>query len=247
MNADTLVVSSTIHDPRFTTEALPCYISRASNGSLKMKTFIFVVLFITLLCMAGQAQDHHRAEFFAGYSHGLVDDSTGRFFDTRGFTATGLQGFNGFEASGVYNVSRYVGIKGDLSGTYDRGNFSIPSGINGSFVGTANNSLYNVLGGVQFKDNSSARRLKPFAHLMVGIGHARTQVQVSCVPAGTCTEPFVFPDGSETGFAGAFGGGLDIRLSDRFDLRAFQLDYNPVKFDSGTIHNLRIGIGIVIK
>ncbi|MFN2501607.1 MAG: hypothetical protein ABR530_06310 [Pyrinomonadaceae bacterium] len=41
--------------------------------------------------------------------------------------------------------------------------------------------------------------------------------------------------------------GVDIKLNDRFDLRAFQLDYNPVNLETDMIHNLRLGVGIVIK
>jgi hypothetical protein len=51
---------------------------------------------------------------------------------------------------------------------------------------------------------------------------------------------------SETGFAGAFGGGLDIRASERIDIRAFQFDYNPTRLDGSTQHNFRVGVGIVI-
>ena len=69
-----------------------------------------------------------------------------------------------------------------------------------------------------------------------------------------------------TGFAAAIGGGLDIRLTPRIDLRAIQIDYNPMRFDFSdfgavgipgtptplgeprrTLHNFRIGIGIVIR
>jgi hypothetical protein len=51
---------------------------------------------------------------------------------------------------------------------------------------------------------------------------------------------------TETGFAGAFGGGLDIRASDRVDVRVIQFDYNPTRLFDSTQHNFRIGVGIVI-
>jgi len=56
----------------------------------------------------------------------------------------------------------------------------------------------------------------------------------------------VFFTDTETGLAGAFGGGLDIRASDRIDIRAFQFDYNPTRVFDSTQHNFRIGVGIVI-
>jgi Outer membrane protein beta-barrel domain len=209
-----------------------------------------IILLISLMMIGGiivSAQDYKKTEVYVGYSRGQVDGSTGRFFLARGFRETGPGDFNGAEIAGVYNFSRYVGLKADVSATYNGGDFQVSSG-NGFFTGTTKNSLYNVLGGVQFKANSSERRLRPFAHILLGVGHARTDVKASCSTGGnTCTEPFIFPDQDETGFAGAFGGGLDIKLSDRFDLRAVQFDYNPVKLDSGTLHNARIGIGLVIK
>lgn len=51
--------------------------------------------------------------------------------------------------------------------------------------------------------------------------------------------------GKDTGLAGAFGGGMDLRLSNRFDIRLIQIDYNPMKLFNGTQHNLRVGIGLV--
>ncbi len=108
-------------------------------------------------------------------------------------------------------------------------------------------SLYNFLGGIQVKDNARSGRFKPFAHALVGAGHARTKFSAfACSPGPLCTAVFV-PDetASGTGFAGAFGGGLDIRVGDRFQVRAFQVDYNPVRIEGNTQHNVRFGAGIV--
>jgi opacity protein-like surface antigen len=104
---------------------------------------------------------------------------------------------------------------------------------------------YNFLGGVQIKDNSSDARFKPFAHALIGAGHGRTKVSSVTCPAGVDCSDLI--NDSETGFAGAFGGGLDIKLSNRVDFRAIQVDYNPIKFDSGTQNNVRFGVGFVFK
>ena len=53
-------------------------------------------------------------------------------------------------------------------------------------------------------------------------------------------------DFGESGFAAALGAGLDVRASDRFDLRVFHVDYNPTRFGGATQHNLRLGIGLVV-
>lgn len=215
-----------------------------------MKKFLFALLLTTISVGLVTAQsDYRKSEFFAGYSNGQVDqgldtgDSLNSFLRDRA-------NFNGFEVSGVYNVHRYVGLKADVSGTYRNLRYSYPVTIAGNTQTVAfdtKNSLYNFLGGVQIKDNANEKRLKPFAHALVGAGHGRTKVENL-----TCTSVSTFVCGtigesSDTGLAGAFGGGLDIKINDRFDFRAFQVDYNPIKFEGRTDHNVRFGIGIVIK
>lgn len=147
-------------------------------------------------------------------------------------------------------MTRYVGITGDFSATFNNKTFTgvVPTGptTTGNISFKTNNSLYNVLGGVQIKDNSTEAKFKPFAYALVGAGHGRTKLKdVTCPTGADCT--FFEDTESETGLAGAFGGGLDIKINDKFDFRAIKVDYNPIKFDSGISHNVRIGIGIVIK
>lgn len=204
-----------------------------------------------LTAVAQNSDDYKRSEFYVGYSNGQVDtgvdvennNEVEEFFDER---AT----FHGFETAGVYNFSRYVGLKGDISGTYNKKNFSASVPVTGGTSTVsfdADSSLYNFLGGVQVKDNANEGRFKPFAHALVGAGHARVKVRNLVCPTGVdCTG---FEDTtSETGLAGAFGGGIDVRINDKFDFRAVQVDYNPLKFkDSSVQHNFRFGIGLVIK
>ena len=84
---------------------------------------IFVLLSLSVLASAAafaQRDDYKKGEFFVGYSNGQVDtgfDSD----DLNGiFRENVFDNFNGFNASGVYNVSRYLGLKADVSGTYNR-------------------------------------------------------------------------------------------------------------------------------
>lgn len=151
--------------------------------------------------------DYPRAEFYAGYSH--LRRTSG--------TSTG---FNGFNASITGNVTKYIGLKGELSGHYN------------STVGTSF-SIYNFLGGLQVKNNSRSARLKPFAHALVG----GARYKASTLGFGSF---------SETGFAMALGGGLDVRAGKHIDVRVIQADYNPARISGGTDHNFRLGVGIVI-
>ncbi len=216
-----------------------------------MKKIFLVLTFIAIssVIVFGQ-DDYKKGEFFVGYSNNQVDTGI-EPGDIPGDPIEKRQGFNGFNVSGVYNVSRYVGLKADVSGAYrsDSFNFSAPNGSGGTSNVSfdANSSLYNVLGGVQFKDNSSDAKVKPFAHALVGAGIGRVKIKnVNCSTGIDCS-PFTAIDESETGLAGAFGGGLDVKLSNRVDLRVVQVDYNPIRFDGGTTNNFRIGIGLVFK
>jgi hypothetical protein len=212
---------------------------------------------MTLVCASfGLAQttttdDYKKSEFFVGYSNQQVDtgidfedpddNDIEEFFNER-------ESFHGFNASATFNVNRYVGIKGDVSGAYKNQNFSIPVQTGPTTTGTVNfktkNSIYNFLGGVQVKDNSREGRFKPFGYALVGAANVRTKFQdVVCPTGGDCD---VFEENfSETGLAGAFGGGLDIRINNKVDFRVVKIDYNPIRLDGGTTHNVRIGVGLV--
>ena len=132
------------------------------------------------------------------------------------------------------NVSRYMGLKFDFSGHFMKRTVPFPTFP----IPTENKlRLYNFLGGVQVKDNASERTVKPFAHALVGAANRRLSSNIGDIARTS---------GSNTGFAGAFGGGLDLRVSPRVDFRAVQLDYNPTKLIINTQHSLRIGVGIVL-
>lgn len=215
-----------------------------------MKRFILsLALMVTASTFAFAQTDYNKGEFFVGYSHGQVDSGVDSGDSVKSFFRDRI-GFNGFETSGVYNVSRYIGIKGDVSGTYKSTVFTFPvtTGASTQTVTVdTKNSLYNFLGGVQIKDNANEGRFKPFAHALVGAGHGRTRVNsLTCTTTANinCTD---IGSVNDTGLAGAFGGGLDVRINDRVDFRAFQVDYNPIKFENTTDHNVRFSIGIVIK
>lgn len=221
---------------------------------VKQSGFLLVSLLLALVCASaamGQNGDYRRFEFFVGYSHNRVDVGPVEDFDPDDDLEFSdifdeREGFNGFNASVVGNFSRYVGAKFDYS--FHQKSFDF---------GPDNTSirLQNFLGGIQIKDNSAEGRFKPFGHALVGVG--RTSADLSEFDDQ-------LEDFNDAGFAAAIGGGIDVRLSDRVDVRVIQVDYNPMRFDFSdfgtvglpgtptftgnqkrTLHNFRIGIGIV--
>jgi Outer membrane protein beta-barrel domain len=193
---------------------------------------------------AAQSDDYKKFEFFAGYSHNRVDTGIGDDDPSLRDIIDEREGFNGFETSITGNLSRHFGLKFDFSGHFKSQRF--PFGSTASAV-DVDSQLYNILGGIQLKDNSSESTFKPFAHALVGVAHARNRVNFSnnfCVAIVPSPCP-VDSTTTETGFAGAFGGGIDIRASNRVDIRVIQFDYNPTRLFDSTQHNFRIGVGIV--
>lgn len=216
----------------------------------KLLLALVLSLSTALLVTAQDSSDgYKKGELFIGYSNGQVDTGLGDFDDEElPFDIGDRETFHGFNVSGVYNVSRYFGLKADVSGVYNNQGFAFtvptPTGGTGSIAFETKNSLYNFLGGVQVKNNSNSGKLKPFAHALVGAAHTRVKISgLGCSVGVDCTG---IESGSETNFAAAFGGGLDIRLSKRVQLRAIQVDYNPIWFEGGgRQNNIRLGFGFV--
>lgn len=218
----------------------------------KKSVFLMASVFVALLCAsAAMGQDYRRFELFGGYSHNRVDVGPVEDFDPDDDLEVSdifdeREGFNGFNASAVGNFSRYLGAKFDYS--YHQKSFGF---------GNDNTTIriHNILGGLQVKNNSTDARVKPFMHALVGVG--RTSADLSEFDDQLA-------DFDDAGFAAAIGGGLDIRVAPRIDIRVFQIDYNPMRFDftdfgttgipgtptptgdlKRTLHNFRFGIGIV--
>ena len=203
------------------------------------------------VAQAQPVDDHKKGEFYVGYSNGQVDagldggSTVVDFFRDR-------QNFNGVNVSGVYNTSRFFGLKGDVSATFSKKIYSdtvTAGGLDYTIGFRSRDQLYNFVGGVQIKDNANEGRIKPFAHAMAGAAHARTKLtNLDCVaPVGGNCSQFEVDDESfsATGFSGILGGGVDFRLNNRVQIRAIQVDYNPTRLESSWQHNLRLGAGIV--
>jgi opacity protein-like surface antigen len=179
-------------------------------------TITAAIMFFVSVPFVTAQDDRHQGEFFGGFMHQRGEEAR----------------VNGINVAGTYNFHTYMGIKGDFSwGTKD--NFSIT----------------NYMGGLQFKDNSkSDSMIKPFAHVLMGAQRWKADFSgMSTLGIDAPAGILVFPDEiTETGFSMAFGGGIDIKVSDRVSVRAFQYDYNPVWLEGGRVNTNRFSFGIVI-
>jgi hypothetical protein len=200
-----------------------------------------IVLSISVFAQTGSDDEYNKNEFYVGYSNQQVGG---------GNRST----FHGFEGSYTRNLSRYFGIRGTISGAYNRrtlhGTLNDPVTGNYNFQQDNNRSVYNFLGGVQIKDNASKKRFKPFAFALGGVAVNRSQFKNLACTSPVCPPSIpIFTNATfnNTGLAGSFGGGLDIKINDKIDFRAIQVDYNPIYSNGGVRNNFRFGVGIVFK
>ncbi|HRH44767.1 MAG TPA: outer membrane beta-barrel protein [Pyrinomonadaceae bacterium] len=211
---------------------------------------VFVIFSCALLALA--QDDFHKLEVSGGYSFerpnnfpgdvttAVTPPITGLFLGTTVTTgAYKSHSMNGFTASATYNVSKYIGIKfeysnhsgSDSNHLYPLVNFRVSTNGLLFVIPTADKSHLNdqrYLGGIQIKNNSKEKKIKPFAHALFGV--ARQKTTNDFVGTGTNSQIGKQYLGKYTAqnFSMVIGGGLDIRLNKRFDLRVIQFDYNPV-------------------
>ena len=77
----------------------------------------------------------------------------------------------------------------------------------------------------------------PFAHALFGVAKLKTETN----------EFGPLLSFSDTSFALALGGGLDVTVNDRLAIRVVQIDYLRTSFFDGTQNKGRIAAGIVLR
>jgi opacity protein-like surface antigen len=145
---------------------------------------------------------------------------------------------NGMEGSLTRNVNKYLGIKADASLYFDRK----PKGDTATGLDFhVNSTTLYLMAGPEIKARNHTR-LTPFAHALLGIATSRSKFLVPSIP---------FSDShTRTGFVMALGGGVDIRVSGRFSVRA-AIDYSPTFLgaaepdESGRQNHSRLSLGIL--
>ena len=130
----------------------------------------------------------------------------------------------GYQFNRVEQVNFPAGFM--FSGT---SNFSDFAGVKveGSFTSRSGLSAGTTMGGIQIKDNKKeGSAVRPFVHVLGG------WVRYTGF-------------GVSNNFGMAFGGGVDIKVSDRISIRAGQVDYRR-SFGSVPLDSFRFGGGLVI-
>jgi hypothetical protein len=161
------------------------------------------------------------------------DTEKGSVFGGYQYMSVGTQGFsrqntNGWDADLAVNVKKNFALVADVSGAY-QGNFLAFSGL------TAH--IYNVLFGPRIV--IPVGKAQPFAEANFGfdrVGLSRNGINTT-----------------NTSFAMAVGGGLDINASQHFGIRLFKIDYlldraplNRLGI-TNNLNNIRLATGVKFR
>ncbi len=215
-----------------------------------MRKGLLLIALVALHAFTTLAQEKSRPEFFVGYSHENIDSGIkSTDFAGTGIPKTTLENrfkLNGFNVSATGYLTRRFGLTGDFSA-----GFKSRTEDFGIARARSKFSVYNFTAGPQVKFFNSGR-VTPFAHALIGV--SRRSLKLDAIAGATS---ITSATDSTTSFTMNLGGGLDVRLNDRFDLRLFQIDYNPVflkerivdgvNFPSRTANGVRLSVGFVIK
>lgn len=207
-----------------------------------LRRVLLSTIFIAACALSAAAQaadDYPKVELYGGYSHARVESNIatnafsfgGPFATVAPCTDVGRltfgqdfqrffcerRGFHGFDASVTYNLSRYFGLKADMTGHFKSEKF-----LDGAETNATRERLYNFLLGVQFKNNRRSARVKPFAHALIGAARY-SDMNTETGPGFTA----IIRD-RMTSFAMKMGGGLDLRAGKHVDVRLIELDFNPI-------------------
>jgi len=227
------------------------------------------------------AQDFNKLEFYGGYSRmrekpnidtfsysaggqtqeipALCSAETGEIIGPNSQTLFCRdRNFGGFDLGATYNLTRYFGVTANVTRHSKKQTFIDDFG---GIIQTidVDEHITSILAGVQVKDNGGSARFRPFAHALVGSTRYtdRQSQTVTGIPEASYTA-----NDSTSNLGVKIGGGIDIRVTPRIDIRVIEIDYTPFyakdrhydstsgpfAFDVGgkSAQNYTIGFGIVV-
>ena len=179
---------------------------------------ILVLGFMSLLTMATFSQEVPKLEVNLGYS--LLN------FHPNYAPITSFS-LNGGGGGVVYNLTPWIGIKGELMA------YGTSSGFkdqikNLGYAGSASGNFLTYMFGPQIKKHSG--RLQPFAEGLFGGAHTNAYGTIL-----TAKGELSSGSGSNNGFAMEWGGGLDWTVAKNIQIRPVEVDYLYTHFGSNHV------------
>jgi len=127
---------------------------------------------------------------------------------------------NGWNGSVSFSANKHVGVVLDFGGYY------------GTMDDSLDVNMHSVMIGPKF--TFRRERVTPFIQALVGLAHPNVKMGPEIVL-------------KENDFGMAFGGGVDIDVTDLIAVRPVQVDYFVIKSGSDMLDNFRYSGGIVFK
>jgi opacity protein-like surface antigen len=180
------------------------------------------------------AQDVPRGDFSVGYQliNLSIDVDPTLGVDASQTLATGWY----FDVAG--NINPMLGVVFQVGGNYKsiEQTVTVPPITATASVGL---SVHQFMGGLRVNARSNPA-VTPFGEVLAGAMVGSVDATVTVTGLGTLLDV----SDSGTNFALAFGGGADIRVSDRFGIRA-KADYIRIFEEGGGANVFRLGVGVV--
>jgi len=223
---------------------------------------VYIAIFILCLPSAGsvRAQEAPRFEVHTGYAFSHTGDDVN---------------LNGVDVAVAGRVTKSLSIEGVVSaqfGSRSAAGSVLPEDVpavfpfEGLFSATefsAHVDQYLYVAGPRYTIRHA--RVQPFGHALFGVAHRRVAgdatIKIDLIDKaprgpGPGLNPFypISGERSDTSFAMAFGGGVDVKLVGRLWLRALQADYVQTRFTMGypvygpeNQNNIKVSAGLVFR
>ena len=181
------------------------------------------LLFAGMVASAQESPETPKAEVGLNYSYTRIHP---------GGTGSGYNANGGF-ADVAYNFNKNLGFVADLGGSY--------SGTQNRLA--LNNTNFEYLFGPRF--NWRVSRFNPYVQALFGGERFSNGLNPAAADPRLGT--------SQNNFATAFGGGLNVTVSNHLAVRPFQVEYLTTQFSPGsaslnyTQNNLRYSAGVVLR
>lgn len=225
-----------------------------------MRKLLLSMVLVACFAASSTAQavdTFNRVESFNGYSNFLLERPRpiGE--------GSVLESYHGVNSGVTINFKRYFGLKFDFARYSRKDRLCLADSVEQNILqpraecfsppfaeddARFKTSIYNMMGGIQLKNNSDdAKLFKPFAHLLVGSTLTREESKLEFYDPRSGQAASAMRTLSDTGLAGAVGAGFDIRMSERMDFRAIQIDYHKATVFARSTDNIRLGVGLVFR
>ena len=198
-----------------------------------MKRTITLIVGALLFALVAGATDIPKFETFLGYTYVRTDLGSDIGLDH----SIGSFSMDGGSAQFIYNFNKWFGGVADL-GAVNKGNVAV--------LNVSDRRAF-FMAGPRFSYRTSSR-WTPYFELLFGASERSLNNELSVLTGSNTPEPPVvtphdlFPgpgveitakvSASQTDFAMATGGGIDVRISKRFTFRPIAVDYLYTNFPS---------------